>query len=159
MQTRPLDPTAYWMFFHDLQPLAAANRVLIRPLTEESAAALWCELVSADPRERHTMLLPAGHWVGNRTAAGPNWQVYWNDPGRPDDVAEFLRSQIDWPDEAEVCFIEMRERAALVPWGVFLRTWRAFLFRDEDPFVVRPGRPEFVVFGPTGYCGVGRRPR
>jgi hypothetical protein len=74
-----------------------------------------------------------------------------------DAVAEFLRSLIHWPEAAETYFLWKRERAVQVPWGVFLRTWRAFLFDDEGPLLVRPGSPEFVCFPPRGPVGVGHR--
>jgi hypothetical protein len=129
----------------------------IRPLEEGAATSLWQELVSANPAERHPMLLPRGHWIGNMTARGPNWQECWSNPKPPDAVGEFLRLQIDWPETAPAFFIWMRERAVQVPWGVFLRTWRNFLFDDEGPFLVRLQSSEFAFFGPTGTMGVGRR--
>jgi hypothetical protein len=157
--TRPPDPEADWNFYHDRHPIDPADLAEIRPLDEPSAASLWQELVSADPRQRHPMLLPSGHWVGRLVATFPGWQDAWGQPaGHPDPVAGFLRSQIGWPNAAEVYFIWMRERAVRVPWGVFLRTWRNFLFSNEGPFLVRLQHPEFVFFAPTALMGVGHRP-
>ena len=157
LTTRVLDPDADWDFFHDRHPVALADRDLIRPLTDDSAASLWQELVSANLRERHPMLLPQGHWLGNLTAVGPDWQEFRYRPELPDAVAEFLKAQLNWPDAADVFFVWMRERAVRVPWGVFLRAWRGFLFSSEGPFLVRLQSPEFAFFAPTGLMGVGRR--
>ena len=158
LRTRPLDPQADWEFFHAAHPIAPADLGEIRPLDAPSCASLWQEVVSADPRQRHPMLLPADHWVHRPVVPGPAWHNAWDRPAaRPDPVAPFLRMQIDWHDAAEVYFVWMRESAVRVPWGVFLRTWRNFLFSDEGPFLVRLRHPEFVSFGPTGRMGVGRR--
>jgi hypothetical protein len=154
---RPLDEKADWEFFHPRHPIVPADRNRIRPLEETAARLLWQELVSADPRCRHPMLLPRDHWTGRFVASGPNWQPGWEQPSGNNAVVEFLRAQIAWPDEADVCFIEMRERAVQAPWGVFLRAWRNFLFNDEGPFVIRPGHAEFVSFGPRGFLAVGYR--
>lgn len=157
-KVRTLDPRSDWNFFHELQPLAPEDRTQIRPLEEESAQLLWTELVSTQPRERHPMLLPPGHWIGNVLEWGPLWERSWP-ASAPDAVARFLRSRIDWAEETETYFVWMREQAVRVPWGVFLRTWRAFLFNDEGPFLVRRDSPEFVVFSPRGPVGVGHRVR
>src|SRR5262245_41003799 len=156
LTVRALDPERDWNFFHASQPLAPEDRALIRPLEEGSARSLWRELVSADPHERHPMLLPHGHWAGNVVACGPDWQQSWP-ASSPDMVSEFLRARLDWSDDAEVELLWMREEAVQVPWGVFLRTWRAFLFSDEGPFLVRFQSPEFVVFLPCGPVGIGHR--
>src|SRR4051794_11824879 len=121
LKTRPLDPVADWDFFHSRHPISPADREEIRPLEEASACSLWQELVSSDPRERHPMLLPREHWIGRLVAAGPSWQEFWNYPERPDAVAAFLGSKIEWPVDVEVIFIWMRERAARATWGTFLR--------------------------------------
>jgi hypothetical protein len=156
LTVRPLDPKGDWNFFHATQPVAPDDRALILPLEEPSARSLWAELVSSVPRERHPMLLPRDHWTGDMVAWGPDWRQSWP-ASSPDSVAEFLTARVGWPADAETYFLWMRERAVRVPWGVFLRTWRAFLFSDEGPFLVRLQSPEFVVFPPRGLVGVGHR--
>jgi hypothetical protein len=157
LKTRPLEPEIDWWCFEDRYPISPADRAAILPLEKASACSLWDELVSADPNERHAMLLRPGHWIGQVVAAGPAWQEYWNHPERPDAVAAFLRSQVGWPEEVDVYFMWMREQAVRVSWGVFLRTWRNFLFDDEGPLLIRLQEPTFVLFSPTGQLGVGHR--
>ena len=115
LATRALNSETDWNFFHKRHSITPTDLGLIRPLHEESAASLWQELVSANPEERHPMLLPQGHWLGNLTSTGPDWHEFWSNPERPDAVTEFLRSQIDWPETAEVFFVWMREQAVRVP--------------------------------------------
>ncbi len=77
LKARSLNPDCDWMFFHSEPPLAVEDRALIRQLEAESAQSLWRELVSADPGERHPMLLPRGHWTYNVMTRGPNWEESW----------------------------------------------------------------------------------
>ena len=156
LKVRALEPEGDWNFFHPVQPLAPEDRAMIHPLEEESARALWRELVSPEPRARHPMLLPGSHWISTIVVWGPDWQQSWP-ASAADDVTEFLRSRISWPDDAEAYFLWMRERVVQVPWSVFLRTWRAFLFSDEGPFLIRLQSSEFVVFPPRGPVGIGHR--
>lgn len=102
------------------------------------------------------MLLPQGHWLGNVVAVGPPWQESWP-PTSADRVADFLRARIDWAEDSIAYFIWMREQAVKVRWGTFLRCWRAFLFSDEGPFLIRLRSPEFVTFPPVGSVLVGKR--
>jgi DUF2947 family protein len=154
---RPLDENAEWAFFHPTHVIAPEDRACIGCLEDAAARSLWHELVSTHRRERHPMLLPSDHWSCRLEANGPNWQTSWERPLSSDDVAAFLRSRIAWPEDAEVFFIEMRERALRTLWSVFLRTWRNFLFSDEGPILVSLHHPEFVSFGPSGFMGIGNR--
>ena len=89
-------------------------------------------------------------------ACGPDWKRSWP-TSAADEVAVFLQSRISWPDDAEAFFVWMREQTARVLWGVSPRTWQAFLFSDEGPFLVRLQLPEFVLFPPLGPVMVGSR--
>jgi hypothetical protein len=157
LRFRALDKHKDWMFFDESLSISMEDRTTILPLEESSSRLLWAELVSADPRERHPMLLPRDHWIGNIVSAGSPWHAIWNDADLPDIVADFLRSRITWPETTEVFFFWSRENAVRVPWGVFLRVWKTFLFDDEGPFLVCLEHPDFVCFGPTGGVGVGQR--
>ena len=104
------------------------------------------------------MALPEGHWRGEWTAIGPDWDRSWQNQHLPDEVSLFLRSELPWPHEDNVYFFWSRNVAVQVPWGVFLRTWRSFLLADDEgPFLIRFQSPEFVWFGPTSIMGLGRR--
>lgn len=157
LKFRALDKDRDWTFFDEELPVTADDAAMIQPLEESSSRMLWAELISASPRERHPMLLSEDHWIRNIDSVGPPWHPIWNDADLPDTVADFLRSRITWPETTEVIFFWSRAHAVRVPWGVFLRVWKAFLFHDEGPFVVCLQRPEFVCFGPTGGVGVGQR--
>ena len=157
LKTRRLEPEADWFFFHPDDPVSAEDRSLIRPLKLEAAHSIWEELVSNVASEDHPMLVPQGHWLYTRQETRGDWREEWARRSSRDALVHFLRLQIDWPDEADVLFVWRREDAVSVPWGVFLRDWRCFLFDDEGPFLVRPGFPEFVFFSPTGFMATGRR--
>lgn len=102
------------------------------------------------------MLLGTDHWLAAKGLRGPDWQTPWESPG-DQVVAEFLRDNVPWPDDTETLFFWMRERAVLIPWNVFTRTWRNFLHDDEGPFLLTPHASEVVWFGPGGLMGVCRR--
>ena len=157
LKFRTLDQSKDWMFFHETHSLASEHRIKLQPLEDSSARMVWAEFVSANPRERHPMLLPAGHWIGNVTAMGPDWHAVWNAPDLSDSVADFLRSRVPWPATTEALFFWSRENAVQVQWGMFLHAWKTFLYDDEGPYLKCLQRPEFVCFGPTGGMGVGLR--
>jgi len=68
-----------------------------------------------------------------------------------------MRSHIHWPDDAPIIFFWSQHVAAVSPWGIFLRNWRAFLLIDEYPILVRPAHPEFIQFSSSGSMGIGSR--
>lgn len=157
-KTRPLDRKVDWYFFDPDLALPDTLRSQIMPLEREAAHELWTKFVSPVPHERHPMALPVGHWSDDRDRRCPNWQPSWNNPSDQDPIADFLKSRIQWPDDAEVFFVWGCEYIVKTSWGVFLRTWRSFLFDDEGPFLISLGRPEFVQFGPGGPLAIGRAP-
>lgn len=157
LETRPLDRALDWEFFDPADSYDEAHLAVIRPLTQPSAQVFWEMYVSRNPRERHPMLLSSNHWLrfGN-SMRGPDWSDAWNARGGDvsDPVVAFLDQRLNWPQQAPVFFVWARERATLVPWEVFRRTWRSFLFSDEGPFLFNPNAGEVVWFhtGSMGIC-------
>lgn len=152
--TRPLDPKLDWTFFPPISFVESRDLSSIRPLSGESARCLWETYVSTKARERHPMLLPKEHWLGKGTFRGP----YWSSENSGDAVVRFMSEHIPWPGDRDCFFFWMREHATLVPWAVFLTTWRSFLYEDEGPFLLSPVDPQVLFFGPDGGMGVCRRP-
>ncbi|NUP05743.1 MAG: DUF2947 family protein [Polyangiaceae bacterium] len=159
METRPLDSARDWAFFDADERPSAEDAVTIRPLTEPAARAVWARLISGDASERHPMLLGPDRWLRPATCAAPNWVDVWNAPRtEPDPITAFLTELLQWPPSMPILFFWMRERVVSVPWAVFLRTWRLFLFDDEAPFFLSLEAPQVVTFYPRGRLGLCARP-
>jgi len=156
--TRALDPKLDGCFFQERDPIAAVDLARIQPLELGAARSVWEKYVSADRRQRHPMLLGTGHWLAWNGTRGPDWQASWSIPARDhDDVVAFMTAHVPWPDETPTLFFWMRERVVLVPWAVFRRTWRNFLYDDEGSFLLSPEAADVVWFGPTGTMGICQR--
>jgi hypothetical protein len=124
-------------------------------LLDDAAEQYWAAMVDeADQKiSSYRQVLP-GHRLARTTASGPNWYTYANDPKLPDQVADFLREWLSWPEQQVVFYAHARRCVFQLPWGVFLRHWRRFTMLDES-WVFGLGRPEFALFADAGGLVIG----
>lgn len=122
---RALDAKLDWPFFDQSLAVAPEDRPAIQPMTEAASTLFWRTHVSANPIERHPMLLPQQHWL-RPTREGPDWVQEFNatnsaqiDQGK---VSAFLRSCFKHQGNEHVIFVEMRESS----YASFCATGRAF---------------------------------
>lgn len=158
---RALDAKLDWPFFDQSLAVAPEDRPAIQPMTEAASTLFWRTHVSANPIERHPMLLPQQHWL-RPTREGPDWVQEFNatnsaqiDQGK---VSAFLRSCFKHQGNERVIFVEMRESSYELPFHVFLRYWPCFLLgNDEGPFLLHPVSGMFAQFGPNGSLAFGTK--
>lgn len=139
-----------WMF----EALDSETLRQIKPLSEESARALWERLVSA--RNRHPQQLAKDEWprLESTWRARASWRVAWDADQRA--VPE-LFNQIDWPDTQTVYFFYARENGIETTWGAFKQAWKHFLYEDDAPLLLGRGRIEVLCFKPGGELLLGGR--
>jgi Protein of unknown function (DUF2947) len=154
---RPLDPEIEWAFFDPDFGVPQGIRTQVQPLTDADSAELWNKHVSADPNERHPMLLPGTHWL-KPTQQGPSWVSEFNSEHSEAGVSSFLHQVFELGIDEPIYFIAMRERSYPVPFGVFLSCWRCFLAEDDEgAFLFHARSGAFASFGPNGSLSFGRR--
>ncbi|WOB06937.1 DUF2947 family protein [Piscinibacter gummiphilus] len=154
---RPLDPETDWAFFDPGFHVPQEIQAEVQALTEAGSAELWTEHVSANPNERHPMLLPGSHWLKPKLQ-GPNWMPEFNGKQSEAAVGTFLQEVFELGMQELILFIAMRERSYSVPFGVFLRHWPSFVAGDDEgSFLFHPRSGAFACFGPNGSLSFGRR--
>jgi hypothetical protein len=154
---RPLDPEVDWAFFDPEFGVPPSIRTQVQPLTDEGSAQLWNKHVSAEPHERHPMLLPGTHWL-KPTQQGPSWEAAFNSDDNQTDVRAFLQGVFNLGVDELIYFMAMRERSYSVPFGVFLSCWRCFLVQDDEgAFLFHAPSGAFASFGPKGSLSFGHR--
>lgn len=155
---RRLDPKRDWCFFDKDTPVPMDCLADIRPLTEESARAIWCEFVDSDPRHDHPMGLPGTSWPVQllSSSVSESWQEDWND-GDAIFFATWLQHTISWPGDTPVIFTSSCAESVATTWRVFWRCWRNFLFDDEGSFIWSLQQPDAIRFMPSGVAYAGRR--
>lgn len=155
---RGLEPDGDWPFFDSDCSISEDERAQIWPLSEAGSCAFWEAHVSAEPLERHPMLLPANHWLAP-TIEGPNWLAQNREtPIRPDSskVGAFLSNGFRTSQSERVYFVLMREHIYSAPMDLFVRYWPDFLLLgDENAFLYCPDSRVFARFGPNGQLSLG----
>jgi hypothetical protein len=130
----------------------------ILPLDEASCSAFWKEVVTPIPECVWYRQLPQGHWARRLSVRGPDWYHFFDRWPRPDPVAGFLQSQLNWEDDQLLYFVRSSRYVLQTRWCIFLDHWRSFLFSDDDPFLLAAKQPAFVLIGDAGVLAIGERP-
>ena len=155
--TRLLDLETDWAFFDPDFHVPHEIQTQVQALTETASAELWSAHVSANPNERHPMLLPGSHWL-KPSLQGPSWMPEFNAEQNAAAVATFLQQVFELDPQELVFFIAMRERSYSVPFGVFLDHWPCFVAGDDEgSFLFHPRSGAFACFGPNGSLSFGCR--
>ena len=160
----------------DLAPLSQQELTRISPLTADSAAELWDNLICANPVKSshphsHTRLLPTDHWLNerlnpleNNIACGPSWTETDNERinGSLDGAKRFvafLVAQLPWDLGRDVIFLTARDRAITCTLSDFIEHWPRFLnLYDEFPLLLSLRSETIGSFPYGGHTLVGARP-
>lgn len=155
---QPLSRELNWELFDDDLPIPEEDLAKIGYLSIASASSLWSKLFSSDSERVSYSQLPRDHWARQFTGHGPAWDHYANDLNLSDDLVPFLLAEIPWQEQQQVLLVHSQRYALACPFSVFLRHWRAFISKNDDPVLLCLAQPEFVLFGDTGMLAIGQRP-
>jgi hypothetical protein len=140
------------------EPIPLPDRDEVRVLVQDYAARLWSALVHPDPERFRLFKMPEGHWWRTNEQNWMGWHESANHPKFPDSVGPALQRVTGWADADLALYMPFPRIAYRVPWGVFLRQWRAFLWFNDEPLLLRPGSGIYICFGSPGDIGWGYRP-
>jgi hypothetical protein len=102
--------------------------------------------------------LPHEHWVRQFVGYGPAWDHCANDLALHDDVVPFLFATLPWEATCQIVLMLSSRYMLVTIYRTFVKHWRAFISKNDDPVLLCLNRPEFILFGDTGMLAVGHRP-
>ncbi|MGR0278910.1 DUF2947 family protein [Marinomonas dokdonensis] len=151
MSYRPLEEfSKYWIFKRDDPKIDTDDLAAIRLLSEAKAANIWRDYISDG--QIHPDHLTEQDWVKSDTAlqAKLDWEKRW-DSDRLELPEESLEHFSAWGEDTLVYFCCHNELVFELPWGVFKRSWKAFLFMDNGPILVGRKKKQAAQFYSNGW--------
>ncbi|MBR9726740.1 DUF2947 domain-containing protein [Shewanella intestini] len=144
-----------WIFNHKDLPVTDQDKQAIKPLSDKSAMEVWNKWISN--KSSRAELFTKGDWAAKESAwtVTEHWQAAWdaNENAMPDVVGE----HIDWEEDTCVYFCYEKYQVIETTWGVFVRNWKSFLFFDDGPILMAPGKKQTIMFEQTGQFKLGTR--
>ncbi|TDO99778.1 DUF2947 domain-containing protein [Marinomonas balearica] len=146
-----------WVFNRRDPFVSEEDKQEIKWLSESSAADIWRDYVSAD--HLHPELLKESDWVVDSAneIGREAWEVRWesDDETLPEFILEHLGN---WGEDTKVFYCCSNEIVFETTWGVFKRTWKAFLFLENGPVLIGRKKKQAVQFCTDGFARTLNRP-
>ncbi|TPE48444.1 DUF2947 family protein [Maribrevibacterium harenarium] len=143
-----------WIFRREDPKVTAEDFAQIRLLSETAAANIWRDYISSD--HLYPELLDGDHWLTTQACARCGWEARWesDDSVLPEEIIEHLQN---WGDDTTVWFCCHSDLCFETTWGVFQRTWKAFLFLDTGPVLLGRKKKQAVQFYSDGTANLSLR--
>lgn len=139
----------YWIFKRQDPLVHPGDLQKIQWLSESAAANIWRDYVSS--AQIHPDHLTENDWPANE--ASQQGVIAWESAWESDDNSlplECLEHLDSWGEETKVYFCNHNEQVFETTWGVFQRSWKAFLFMDNGPILLGRKKKQAVQFFPNG---------
>lgn len=147
-QYRPLsDSGKEWGFRREEPFVSEQDRAQILLLNPVAGANIWRDYVS--DAYLFPDLFADDVWVKANRVGGADWEALWesDESGFP---VEALEHCDNWGDDTKIYFCCHADFVIETTWGVFLRTWKAFLFLDSDAILVGRKKKQALQFCANG---------
>ena len=144
-----------WVFKRDDPKVDPQDLDSILFLTEQRAAQIWRDYISDE--QIHPDHFTDRDWLKAETAQVANGKVHWEKvwDSQSSLLPETLLAHFSsWGDDTTVYFCCHNEVIFEVKWGVFQRTWKAFLFLDNGPVLVGKKKKQAVQFHSNGWANL-----
>lgn len=139
----------YWVFQREDPKISPEDLAQIRLLSEKRAGQIWHDYVS--PVHLHPDHFSSTDWPNDKTLKMNSvpWEPEWEGdaPALPSAILEHVSH---WGEDTQVFFCCHSELVFELTWGVFKRTWKAFLFLDNGPLLIGRKKKQAVQFYSTG---------
>jgi len=144
-----------WIFKRQDPKVAPEDLAQIHFLTESKAEQIWRDYISQE--QLHPDLFTEQDWP-KKTPEGieinkAQWEKAW-DGEAPDLPEEVLAHCNHWGEDTTVYFCCHNEQIFELTWGVFKRTWKAFLFLDNGPILVGKKKKQALQFHSNGWVNL-----
>lgn len=144
-----------WVFKRNDPKVEPADLQEIRLLSEERAGQVWRDYISEE--HTHPDHLTDKDWVKAIKAQVPSGKLQWEKVWDSEQLSlpdEFLSHFAAWGDDTTVFFCCHSDVVFEVKWGVFKRTWKAFLFLDNGPVLVGKKKKQAAQFHSNGWVNL-----
>lgn len=150
---QPLDSfSKQWIFKRNDPKIDQEDLEKIHLLNEQRASQIWLSYISDE--QIHPDHFTDRDWLKKTKSqlevAKTQWEKAWDseDESLPDDVLAHFSA---WGDDTLVFFCCHNELIFELTWGVFKRTWKAFLFLDNGPVLVGKKKKQAAQFHSNGW--------
>ncbi|SBS34547.1 hypothetical protein MSP8887_02175 [Marinomonas spartinae] len=138
-----------WIFKREDPKVTTQDLAEIRLLDEQGAASVWRDYISDN--QIHPDHFTEQDWPNKAELQVMKvaWEKRWDstEEALPEEVLTHVTT---WGEETKVFFCCHNELVFEMPWGVFKRTWKAFLFLDNGPILVGRKKSQAVQFHSDG---------
>lgn len=140
-----------WIFKREDPKVEAADLAQIRLLDEARASNIWRDYISDS--QIHPDHFTDNDWIKGQSAVQVKWENVWESESAclPEDILEHVAA---WGDDTLVFFCCNNELVFELPWAVFKRSWKAFLFLDNGPILVAKKKKQAVQFHSSGMASL-----
>ncbi|MCW8357080.1 DUF2947 domain-containing protein [Marinomonas pontica] len=153
---QPLEQfSKYWIFKRNDPKVADEDLQGIRLLDESRASQVWRDYISDE--QVHPDHFSDRDWLKKNSAQAPDgkfqWEKAWDrdDASLPDEMRAHFSA---WGADTTVFFCCHNELVFEMNWGVFQRTWKAFLFLDNGPVLVGKKKKQAAQFHSNGWANL-----
>ena len=144
-----------WVFRREDPKVALEDFQNIHFSTEQRASQIWRDYISDE--QIHPDHFTDRDWLNKESAKVTNGKVHWEKTWDSETLAlpdELLAHCSTWGDDTTVFFCCHNEVVFELKWGVFQRTWKAFLFLDNGPVLVGKKKKQAVQFHSNGWANL-----
>ncbi|MCO4785532.1 DUF2947 family protein [Marinomonas atlantica] len=147
-QYRPLSGSGKeWVFRRGEPFVSEQDRAQILLLSHVAGANIWRDYIS--DAYLFPDLFADEVWVKANRLGSVDWETLWesDELGFP---VEALEHCDNWGSDTKIYFCCHADFVIETTWGVFLRTWKAFLFLDSDAILVGRKKKQALQFCEKG---------
>jgi len=144
-----------WIFKRNDPKVEQEDLEKIHILNEQRASQIWLSYISDE--QIHPDHFTDRDWLKKTNsqleAAKVQWEKNWDSEKNslPDDVLAHFST---WGEDTLVFFCCHNELVFELSWGVFKRTWKAFLFLDNGPVLVGKKKKQAAQFHSNGWVNL-----
>lgn len=144
-----------WIFKRNDPKVEKEDLEKIHLLSEQRAGQIWRDYISSD--QLHPDHFTDQDWLASEsskaTSIKAQWEKAW-DSEQAELPEELLAHFANWGEDTTVFFCCHNELVFELSWGVFKRTWKAFLFLDNGPVLVGKKKKQAAQFHSNGWVNL-----
>ncbi|WP_369921853.1 DUF2947 family protein [Marinomonas polaris] len=144
-----------WIFKRNDPKVEPEDLQEIRLLSEQRAGQIWRDYISDE--QIHPDHFSDREWLKKASTQAPDGKLQWEKAWDSEQASlpeGILAHFSAWGDDTTVFFCCHNELVFELPWGVFKRTWKAFLFLDNGPLLVGKKKKQAVQFHSNGWVNL-----
>ncbi|RDL45702.1 DUF2947 domain-containing protein [Marinomonas piezotolerans] len=140
-----------WVFLREEPFVSESDRAAIQLMSEQAGANIWRDYISGE--HLYPELFASDMWVNTQVQTEVPWEARWESDNEslPEEVLEYCSQ---WGQDTRIYFCCHSDLVFETTWGVFERTWKAFLFLGADLILVGRKKKQALQFKETGFVSL-----